>query len=640
MVPLDVDNDGDLDLWIVNAQGWEKPGDFGAPSADPMRPTLLIQTGLVSGVPVFVDQTDALIPASIVVHGKATAVCDVDGDGLEDLVIAVAFGDQQRLLRKDPVGPGYLDETFRLPTLIINSNHVGWGDLDDDGDIDLVFADAGPNSFNDPGGRARLLINDGAGFFTEAASQFPSLLKVGAQNAKIIDIDNDLDLDVVIDGKSSITQVYLNDGQATFTHTPGIIPEAGAFIQNGAYETEWGDLDGDLDLDCMFMNFKIDGASGAPLADIAMRNLLAETGQTKMNAIPQAISGDNAQDENDFVLFDTDNDGDLDVLVAALNFGQPATSDKLFINSGSMGENFLVQAPGAITTNLDPTLDMAVADFNNDGRYDLVTANGEVVGSPFDNRYFENTGPIDTTSPTIGRLTALPKTITIERLNAGFPIRTWVQDSVVDDGVTFVTAELEWELVKRGFTTSGTSEMLYIGGNLHRALLQPIPTNLGIVGGVVSINIAAQDPQANASTSTVESSTICGAEPFGPSTGLSLRSPRSAGPGSQLVFNITGGDANQTGVLNLGTRRDNSAFAGGTLLVNPSNALNFPFQLDANGRARVTAPVNVSADAGDALYAQAIADSLTQGSGTALSNGTHIVLCEFGTIEPGPTQGL
>lgn len=187
IVPLDVNQDGLLDLFIVNAQGYEVPGDFGAPSSDPLRPTLLIHVGNSGGVPVFQDRTDLLVPASIVIHGKSVAVCDVDGDGLEDLVIAVAFGDQQRLLRKDPAGPGYLDETFRLPPLVLNAFHVGWGDLDDDGD--LVFADAGPNSFSAPVGKARLLINDGAGFFTEAPGQLSAIEKIGAQNAKIVDID-------------------------------------------------------------------------------------------------------------------------------------------------------------------------------------------------------------------------------------------------------------------------------------------------------------------------------------------------------------------------------------------------------------------------------------------------------------------
>ena len=623
IVPLDVNLDGNLDVFVVNAQGYAEPGDFGAPSSDPLRPTMLIQTGLNGGIPVFEDRTDLLIPAAIEIHGKSVAVCDVDGDGLEDLVLAVAFGDQQRLLRKDPNGPGYLDETFRLPSLVINSFHVGWGDLDDDGDIDLVFTDAGPNSFDAPGGKARLLLNDGHGFFTLFPGKLGAIHKIGSQNAKIVDLDGDLDLDIVVDGKSPVTQVYINDGNANFTLDTSLVPPAAPANGLGAYETEWGDLDGDLDLDCMYMNFA--GSGGFPSTDVAMRNELTETGSLSLDLEIDAMNGENSQDENDFVFLDADDDGDLDVLVAALTFGSPPTPDKLFRNSGSFGPGFLDQVVGAITPNLDATLDMAVADFNQDGRYDIVTANGEIPNSSFENRYFENVGPVDTTSPTIGRVTPLTQTISMTRLVARPPLRTWIQDAIVDDEYSCVDASLEWSASKHGASSSGTIPLPHVGGYIYRGVIFPTPTSEGIVGATVSVTVRAEDCQGNTSQSQAQSFIVCGSQAYGQGTGLSLALSNEPSLGGAYEFQVSGGDANQSGAIVLGVQPDSVPFGGGTLLVAAQGASRTSFTLDGSGNAHVSISVAAASVVGDTAFAQAIARS---GTGLALSNGLEAVLCE------------
>jgi hypothetical protein len=625
VVPIDVNGDNLLDLFIVNAQGYAVPGDYGAPSSSPLRPTLLMHTGTINGIPSFQEQTAALIPASIVVHGKSVAVCDVDGDGREDMVIAVAFGDQQRLLLKDPVGPGYLDETFRLPPLVLNSFHVGWGDLDDDGDIDLVFTDAGPSSFTGPGGKARLLINDGFGFFTDAPNQLNAIRKIGAQNAKIVDLDGDLDLDIVIDGKSSITQVYFNDGSGSFTLDTQLVPAAVQANSGGAYEVEWGDMDGDTDLDCLYMNF----AGGAfPTTNIAMENRLAETGALRLRSIPSAFNGQNAQDENEFAFLDADDDGDLDVLVAALNFGTPITSEKLFMNSGTIGPGFLTQAVGAFPGTIDATLDMAVADFNQDGRYDIVTVNGEVPTSSFDNLYYENVGPQDNTSPMIGRVTELPTILPAISLAAGAVIRSWIQDSVVDDGATYVEAQLDWSVSENGVVVQSSTAMPHIGGGLHRAELLPLATSEGLVGATVSFSVYAADPMGNAISSTPSDILVCGTETYGTVTGLTVSGPDTAGPTDGLRIFVSGGEPNKPGILWRSSAPASISIPGGTLWIDPQGAQRLPFVLDASGSAQISVPLGLNAAGGDEHYVQAFARSSSASTGMIISSGLQAVLCE------------
>ena len=246
---VDANEDGRWDVLFVHANGWSVPGDFAATGTFPLPPILLLNTGTSGGNPIFVDASSTYLPSNLVMHGKGASVADFDGDGHDDIVLASAFGSRQHLLMKQPGTLAYVEESGRLPPMFLNCFSAGVGDLDDDGDMDIVFTDAGPQSFQAPGGKARLMINDGNGYFTEQPTWLNASNKIGAQNAKIFDIDNDFDLDVIVDGKSPTTQVYFNDGQAHFTENDTLIPSG----SNSTYEVEWGDLDGDSDFDAAFM---------------------------------------------------------------------------------------------------------------------------------------------------------------------------------------------------------------------------------------------------------------------------------------------------------------------------------------------------------------------------------------------------
>src|SRR5687768_4195551 len=273
---VDANEDGRWDVLFVHANGWAKPGDFHATGTFPLPPILLVNTGTSGGNPVFVDESAAYLPADLAVHGKGAAVADFDGDGHDDIVLAVAFGARQHLLIKQPATLAWADESARLPEMLLNCFSAGVGDLDDDGDLDLVFTDSARPTFGPPGGKARLCINDGNGYFTEQAAWINASNKVGAQDAKIVDIDNDFDLDVIVDGKSPQTQVYFNDGAAHFSEDDTLIPSASRWT----YETEWGDLDNDNDIDgaIMSLGYFSEGAIQNSLSDTGRLSLRGTTG--------------------------------------------------------------------------------------------------------------------------------------------------------------------------------------------------------------------------------------------------------------------------------------------------------------------------------------------------------------------------
>src|SRR5262245_52987686 len=136
---VDADEDGRWDVLFVHANGWEVPGDFSSTGTFPLPPILLLNTGVHGGNPIFVDGSADYLPADLEMHGKGASVADFDGDGHDDLVLAEAFGVRQHLLMKQPTTLAWVEENGRLPPMTLNCFSAGVGDLDDDGDMDIVF---------------------------------------------------------------------------------------------------------------------------------------------------------------------------------------------------------------------------------------------------------------------------------------------------------------------------------------------------------------------------------------------------------------------------------------------------------------------------------------------------------------------
>src|SRR5262249_2140074 len=156
------------------------------------------------------------------------------------------------------------------------------------------------------------------------------------------------------------------------------------------YSYDFGDMDGDGDLDLLGIN------AGSSSTELLLKN--GGTG-TYTNASTQLLSNP-FTDDNDSKFFDYDNDGDLDIVIPSLG-----SSERIYNNNGS---GTFSNVAGAITAISDSSLDVKVGDLNNDGRLDIVTAQGE-SGSPFINRIYMNvTGPVDTVAPKIIRTEQVP----------------------------------------------------------------------------------------------------------------------------------------------------------------------------------------------------------------------------------------
>jgi len=215
VLAFDMDSDGDLDLFAVtNYKGSDDPAGE--------RNEIYRNLGGMRFQPA-VSETLAAAPA-----GQGAIDTDYDGDGDVDVIAANRTGPVNVLRnegggRFSTVTPESIGITHRA------EDGISAGDVDNDGDLDLVLAG------DDYG---HLYLNQGGGDFVFRQS----FLDTDGYMAGLADLDNDGDLDIVFAGDDV---VYLNDGSGRFLAGPKV-PVEGI---NDPRAIAFADIDGDGDLD-------------------------------------------------------------------------------------------------------------------------------------------------------------------------------------------------------------------------------------------------------------------------------------------------------------------------------------------------------------------------------------------------------
>ncbi len=289
----DVDRDGDMDLFFADGDGFSSAGTK-------RQNTLLINRIVETSTLSFQDESVARLGVHVS-NAKGVFTGDVDGDGFVDAMFANAFNTDLPFLymNRGAVQPGFFDEegAARGFTEALSSASGQFGDLDDDGDLDVVLCDSGALFLGGSGGKQRLYLNDGSGSFSEVTGPaWNPPTKSSQMDIQFVDVDGDFDLDVLGTNRASNGgrphTLMINDGAGSFSDASTSFPATSSSV----YEAEVGDLDGDDDLDLFFVSL-------TGFDEGAMRNDTPISGAPAF--VPQsALSA--TFDDNEVVLVDYD----------------------------------------------------------------------------------------------------------------------------------------------------------------------------------------------------------------------------------------------------------------------------------------------------------------------------------------------
>ena len=385
---LDYNNDGNLDLYIVN--GAPLPG-----YTMDRRPTNVLYQN--DGTGYFTDVT-AEAGVGDISYGMGCVAADYDNDGDADLYVT-NFG--QNLLYRNNGDGSFSDatETAGVGGGDRWSSSCAFVDYDHDGNLDLYVVNylnydlardkdwvdwRGQKTYGNPQGYQGisdlLYRNNGDGTFTDVTRN-AGVHNDGGKGLGVTcgDYDNDGRIDIYVANDTTPNFLYRNIGDGRFVD---IGPFSGAAynehgVAEGGMGVDFGDYNNDAFLDIFVTNFAYETntlyhntMSGA-LTDYTNVSKLGEVSFLKLAFGTK--------------FFDADNDGDLDLFVAnghlystiesdsdTLEYAQ---ADQLFLNTGEssfvdastqLGEYFATKRVGR---------GAAFGDYDNDGDTDIFVVN-------------------------------------------------------------------------------------------------------------------------------------------------------------------------------------------------------------------------------------------------------------------------
>ncbi|GAB4021308.1 beta strand repeat-containing protein [Spirosoma koreense] len=326
----DLDGDGDLDLLTANANTSvsvrfnDGSGNFTPPDNDPNN---YVGSG-----------------------AQGVMVGDIDGDGDLDMIVANSNSTDVSLRFNDGSGNFSRPATNAEVTVGDSPYSVALGDVDGDGDLDLLAA-------NFYGASVSVRLNNGSGIFTAPTLNPDPGVGSRPYSVALGDVDGDRDLDMLVTHLySDNVSVRLNNGSGNFT-PPATNAEVG--VGELPQSLAVGDVDGDGDLDFLTANagsntvsVRLNNGAGAFTAPVTNSEVGTGGGPTTI------------------ALGDVDGDGDLDFVTANSN-GNNTVSVRLNNGSGS----FIPPITNPNVGTGEGVYGLALGDVDGDGDLDFVTAN-------------------------------------------------------------------------------------------------------------------------------------------------------------------------------------------------------------------------------------------------------------------------
>jgi len=272
--------------------------------------------------------------------------------------------------------------------LDVNGGGIALLDYDNDGDLDLFFANGATAADPEHGPGSRLYANDGKGRFTDATARAEIGVRRWAMGAAAADYDGDGwdDLYITCFGPDILLRNLAAPGGGR--RFEDVTAKAGLGDPRWGTSAAWGDLDGDGDLDLYVANY-LDLDPKHPPGRARFLGVSVMAGPAGLTPQPDSLyenrgDGTFADRSNSSgihavkpgfglvaAIVDTDGDGRLDIFV-----GNDSTENFLFHNEGSFRFRN-VGALSGICCNGDggtqATMGVSLGDVDGNGAVDLFT---------------------------------------------------------------------------------------------------------------------------------------------------------------------------------------------------------------------------------------------------------------------------
>lgn len=361
---VDIDNDGDLDLFV---------GEFGGTAR------FYRNTGTVS-LPSFVADAAGNPLAGIKVDSfAAPTLADIDHDGDLDAFVGERYGTVKFYRNGGTISaPNFTAEDTGNPLAEFNVGFTAAPiivDIDNDGDLDAVVGERyGTVKFYRNTGTASVPI-----FTTDAAGNPLAGFDAGYEaTLAFADIDDDGDLDTFIGRENGTVVFYRNTGTGS---EPDFVADVTGNPLTGfdvgfAAAPFFADIDNDGDLDAFVGEF-----SGS--VKFYLNTGTASSPNFIIDAARNPLAGFNVGTFATPAFADIDNDGDLDAFI-----GRENGTLAFYLNTGTVSTpSFVAEVTGNPLANfgVGSLARPAFADIDNDGDLDVFI--GEGSGTV---RFFQN----------------------------------------------------------------------------------------------------------------------------------------------------------------------------------------------------------------------------------------------------------
>jgi len=305
---------------------------------------LMVCIGLPTNAQVYSEQTISGTNGdqnSIVVKSV-----DIDNDGDQDLILGNEFQQNSILYN---LGTGdFVTGNPGFTNILNDTEDIGLGDFDADGDIDIIFINQG-------GFGHEYYENDGNGNFSVAG--FLPATNGGA--IAVGDVNNDNFPDVILGNLQQVNFCMINNGDGSFTNEtnarlPGTVKSTDHVILE--------DIDDDGDLDLFFANR--DGNQ------ILINDGTGVFEDQSLQRLPQGVE----MDTRKACFGDVNSDGKPDLFLANVQFNSNKDpQNRIYINESN--GFFTDQTTSLLPPMLNQTTNAAFHDIDQNGTLDLIITN-------------------------------------------------------------------------------------------------------------------------------------------------------------------------------------------------------------------------------------------------------------------------